>query len=186
MKRHLAEKKFSFESPTMTSYLWSRWHILYNSHRFRVIRRKSIRWWLQRRPFLAEKIVLLIQFESPPGGVNNFVRKPVPDFLLVFCWHFVCISNHFRVIHIFYSLFTESRDLAVRWRRRPEMTLPIDLSTAGFLLVFNTCFLSTVYRSLVIGVFWEVINGRLSISAARGRRKPKLKSSFYSSTTVSY
>jgi hypothetical protein len=23
MKRHLAEKKFSFESPTMTSYLWS-------------------------------------------------------------------------------------------------------------------------------------------------------------------
>jgi hypothetical protein len=35
------------------------WHILYNSHRFRVIRRKSI-WWLQRRP-LAEKI---FSFES--------------------------------------------------------------------------------------------------------------------------
>jgi hypothetical protein len=35
------------------------WHILYNSHRFRVIRRKAI-WWLQRRP-LAEKI---FSFES--------------------------------------------------------------------------------------------------------------------------
>jgi hypothetical protein len=35
------------------------WHILYNSHRFRVIRRKAI-WWLQRRP-LAVKI---FSFES--------------------------------------------------------------------------------------------------------------------------
>jgi hypothetical protein len=56
----------------------------------------------------------------------------------------------------------------------------------GFLLVFNTCFESTVYRSLVIGVFGEVNNGRLAISAARGRRKPKVESPFDSSTTVSY
>jgi hypothetical protein len=56
----------------------------------------------------------------------------------------------------------------------------------GFLLVFNTCFLSTVYRSQAIGVFLEVNNGRLSISAARGRRRPEVKSPFDSSTKVSY
>jgi hypothetical protein len=33
------------------------WHILYNSHGFRVIRRKAI-WWLQRRP-LAVKLFSL-------------------------------------------------------------------------------------------------------------------------------
>jgi hypothetical protein len=37
-----------------------------------------------------------------------------------------------------------------------------------------------------MGVFWEVNNGRLSISAARGRRKPEVKSPFDSSTTISY
>jgi hypothetical protein len=56
----------------------------------------------------------------------------------------------------------------------------------GLLLVFNTRLLSTVYRSLPIGVFCEVNNGRLSISAARGRGRPKVKSPFDSSTMVSY
>jgi hypothetical protein len=46
----------------------------------------------------------------------------------------------------------------------------------GFLLVSNTCFESPVYRSLVDGVFSEVTNGRLSISAARVHRKPGVKS----------
>jgi hypothetical protein len=71
---------------------------------------------------------------------------------------------------------------------RPEMTSPVDLPTIdhSFLIVFNTCFESTVYRSLVEGVFCEVDNGRLTISAARGRRKPKVTSPFDSSTAVSY
>jgi hypothetical protein len=40
----------------------------------------------------------------------------------------------------------------------------------GFLLVFNTCFLSTVYRSLVIRRFFntrEVNNGRLFVDFGR-------------------
>jgi hypothetical protein len=41
----------------------------------------------------------------------------------------------------------------------------------GFTLVFNTCFESTVCRSLLIDAFSEVNNGRLSISAAGGHRK---------------
>jgi hypothetical protein len=56
----------------------------------------------------------------------------------------------------------------------------------GFLLVFNTCFESTVYRSLVIGVFFEVNNGRLLIWAARGRRKLEVLSPLDSATTVTY
>jgi hypothetical protein len=55
----------------------------------------------------------------------------------------------------------------------------------GFLLTFNTCFESTVYHSLVIGIICEVNNGRLSISVASGRRKPEVKSPFESWSTVS-
>jgi hypothetical protein len=72
------------------------WHILYNSHRFRVIRPK----------------IDLTATETPPSGENIFIRKPDLDFLLVVCWHFVCISNHFRVIDT--SLLTIYR---VTWLR---------------------------------------------------------------------
>jgi hypothetical protein len=46
--------------------------------------------------------------------------------------------------------------------------------------------MSTVYRSLVIGVFGEVSNGRLTISAARGRVRPEVKSTFDSLTPIWY
>jgi hypothetical protein len=56
----------------------------------------------------------------------------------------------------------------------------------GFLLVFNTCFESTVYRSPVIGIFGEVNKGRLTISAAGERVKPEVKSLFDSSIPIWY
>jgi hypothetical protein len=54
----------------------------------------------------------------------------------------------------------------------------------GFLSMFITCFESIVYRSQNICVFCELSYGRLSISAARGSRKPEVKSPFDGSTTV--
>jgi hypothetical protein len=47
--------------------------------------------------------------EAPPSGENIFHRKPDPDFLLAFCRHFASISNLFRVIYDFYSLFNTSQ-----------------------------------------------------------------------------
>jgi hypothetical protein len=37
----------------------------------------------------------------PRREVYIFIRKPDLDFLLVFCWHFASISNHFRKIQDF-------------------------------------------------------------------------------------
>jgi hypothetical protein len=56
----------------------------------------------------------------------------------------------------------------------------------GFLLKFNIHFESTVYHSLVIGVFRKVNNGRLTISTARGRVRPSEKSPFNSLTPIWY
>jgi hypothetical protein len=53
----------------------------------------------------------------------------------------------------------------------------------GFLSVFNTCLVSVVYRSQVIGVLSVFSTGALSISAARRRRKLELTSPFKSLTT---
>jgi hypothetical protein len=56
----------------------------------------------------------------------------------------------------------------------------------GFLSVFNTCFASIVYRSQVICVSRVVNNGGLSISAARGRLRPELRSPVNRAITVFY
>jgi hypothetical protein len=66
-----------------------------------------------------------------------------------------------------------------------EVTSPVD-SDHGFLLVFNTCFKSTVYRSQDICDFSPINNGRLSISAARGRLEAEVTLPFDSSIMVSY
>jgi hypothetical protein len=49
------------------------------------------------------------RYRDAPSGENIFHRKPDPDFLLAFCRHFASISNHFRVIQDFYSLFNTSQ-----------------------------------------------------------------------------
>jgi hypothetical protein len=59
-------------------------------------------------------------------------------------------------------------------------------SNHGFLLVCNTNFRSMAYRSQVICDFSLVNNGGLSISVARGRRKPEVASSSDRVTMVSY
>jgi hypothetical protein len=68
MKRHLAEKKFSFESPTMTSYLWS----------FDIVRITPTVFEL-----FAEN--RFDGYRDAPSGENIFIRKPDLDFLLVVC-----------------------------------------------------------------------------------------------------
>jgi hypothetical protein len=107
---------------------------------------------LQRRP-LAEKI---------------FIRKFDPDFLLVFCWHFASISNHFRVIHDvllanFTSHVTEMLDDVTdrKWRHQSICRPWFPISVQYMFWVYCVPFTSYLR-------FWEVNNGRLSISAARG------------------
>jgi hypothetical protein len=51
------------------------------------------------------------------------------------------------------------------------------LSDHGFLLAFNTSSRSMAHRSQIICDFSLVINGDLSFSAARGRRRPEVTSS---------
>jgi hypothetical protein len=53
----------------------------------------------------------------------------------------------------------------------------------AILSVFNTCFVSIVCSSQAVCDFREVNNGRLSISAARGRRKSEVTSPFKRLTT---
>jgi hypothetical protein len=61
-------EKFSFESPTMISYQWS----------FDMFR-------ISLTVFELFAKIDLIATETPPSGENIFIRKPDPDFLLVFC-----------------------------------------------------------------------------------------------------
>jgi hypothetical protein len=146
MKRHLAEEKFSCEIPAMLSYpgccdicrvTLTVFEFLtanqFDGYRNAPQRRKYFH--SKTRPRLPISGLLtcfawILSFSSdsrqfnsaatkaPPSGENIFLRKPDPDFLLVFCWHFVCISwlvqlvlarSHLQRsywIHIFWNRFT--------------------------------------------------------------------------------
>jgi hypothetical protein len=98
MKRHLAEKECSFESPTMTSHLWSFgiFHITLTV--FELFAVNSI-WRLQRRP-LAEKIFCS---KARP-------RLPI-SVLLTLC---VYLEPFWSYSRLFTHYLHESHDLDVR------------------------------------------------------------------------
>jgi hypothetical protein len=76
-------EKFSFESPTMTSYLWS----------FDIF-------CITLTVFVLFVEINLMATEPPPSGENIFIRKPDLDFLLVVCSHILPKSYRFRVIRV--------------------------------------------------------------------------------------
>jgi hypothetical protein len=80
-----------------------------------------------------------------------------------------------------------------RGRLKPEVTSPVDRATT----VFYSCFIdiyrlsctvlpSILYRFDVISAFVIAENGRKTISAARGRARPEVKSPFDSLTPIWY
>jgi hypothetical protein len=72
-----------------------------------------------------------------------------------------------------------------RGRLTPEVTSPVDRATT----VFYSCFIYIyvfLYRFDVISAFVIAENGRKTISAARGRARPEVKSPFDCLTPIWY
>jgi hypothetical protein len=159
------ENIFIFEKPDLGFLLMVCWRILPKSYRFWVIR-----------------VIRFGNYRGAPSGENIFVQKPDPNLLLAFCWNFTSISNtsisnQFRVIQD-YSLAIDTSHYDRKWRHqsicRPRCTTSVQY------MFWVYCIPFTSYRRR------EVNKYRLSISAARGRREPEVKSPLDSSTTVSY
>jgi hypothetical protein len=73
-----------------------------------------------------------------------------------------------------------------RGRLTPEVTSPVDRVDHGFLFVFCRHLPSILYRFDVISAFVIAENSRNTISAARGRVRPEVKSPFDSLTRIRY
>jgi hypothetical protein len=73
-----------------------------------------------------------------------------------------------------------------RGRLTPEVTSPVDRATTVFYSCFRRHLPSILYRFDVISAFVIAENGRKTISAARGRARPEVKSPFDSLTPIWY
>jgi hypothetical protein len=73
-----------------------------------------------------------------------------------------------------------------RGRLTPEVTSPVDRATTVFLFVLYRHLPSILYRFDVISAFVIAENGRKTISAARGRARPEVKSPFDCLTPIWY
>jgi hypothetical protein len=73
-----------------------------------------------------------------------------------------------------------------RGRLRPEVTSPVDRATTVFLFEFCRHLPSILYCYDVIRAFVIAEKGRKTISAARGRARPEVKSPFDSLTPIWY
>jgi hypothetical protein len=73
-----------------------------------------------------------------------------------------------------------------RGRLTPEVTSPVDRATTVFYSLFYRHLPSILHRFDVISAFVVAENGRKTISAARGRARPEVKSPFDSLTPIWY
>jgi hypothetical protein len=116
-------------------------------------------------------------------ATNRFVDH---GFLLMFNTYYLSGMHSLKVTPIF--LIVDYGGISIstaRGRLTPEVTSQVDRAT----MVFYSCLLhlpSILYRFDVISSFVIAGNGRKTISAARGRSKPEVKSPFDSLTPIWY
>jgi hypothetical protein len=120
---------------------------------------------------------------------GNVVTSRFVDngFLSVFNTHYLSNTHRLKVTPNLWIVDYGGMSISTaRGRLKPEVRSPVDRATTVFFSYFVDTYMSILHHFDVINAFLLAENGTKTISAARGRVKPELKSPFDSLTSIRY